>query len=370
MNTYKNIHEMRNVLVTGGAGFIGSNFIRRLLRTNISVKIINLDLLTYAGNEESLRDFEALANYRFVHGDIIDWALVSGLLREHNIETVVHFAAESHVDRSIIGPLPFIETNVVGTLRLLEECRKFWLEDGGLPADEVRFHHVSTDEVYGSLNTGDASWTEHSPYLPNSPYSASKASSDHLVRAYGHTYGLPYTITNCSNNYGPYQLPEKFVPLVIVNGSSGEVIPVYGDGKQVRDWLYVEDHVEAIINVLEKGTNFETYNIGGGNQPTNLELVTLICRALDELVPLSGSATRDSLIKFVEDRKGHDRRYSINFEKISAEIGWKPKHDLEMGMRETVQWYINNPDWVKMVLDKKENRMWKESHYKKDRTRK
>jgi len=306
---------MRNVLVTGGAGFIGSNFIRYLLRTEPDVNIVNLDALTYAGCLDNLDDLPAPERYSLVRGSITDAALVSGIMRTHRIDTVVHFAAESHVDRSIHGPGPFVETNVNGTFTLIESAREVWLLEKTLPQDSARFHHVSTDEVYGSLAPGEAAWTEDSPYAPRSPYSASKASADHLVRAFGHTYGLPYTITNCSNNYGPYQFPEKLVPLVILNALDGKTIPVYGDGGHVRDWIYVEDHCEAIHLVLTGGEPGETYNIGGGNQPTNLELVRLLCGILDRLVPESPYLPHAGLIAFwdggrgVSLRRGSKRRW-------------------------------------------------------------
>ncbi|MBU4225786.1 MAG: dTDP-glucose 4,6-dehydratase [Chloroflexi bacterium] len=289
---------MKNIFITGGAGFIGSNFVRYLLKTEPQVRLLNLDALTYAGSLENLRDLPDPARHTFVHGDICDAGLVTRLISEHGIYTIVHFAAESHVDRSIHGPAPFIQTNIVGTFTLLEAARQVWGKTGGF--DGRRFHHVSTDEVFGSLAPDDPAFSETTPYDPRSPYSASKAASDHLVRAYGHTYGLPVTLSNCSNNYGPYQFPEKLIPLMILNALQGKPLPVYGDGRQVRDWLYVEDHCEAIHLVLKKGRLGETYNIGGGNQPCNLDIVRQICTLLDELRP--ESATHERLITHVPDR--------------------------------------------------------------------
>jgi len=354
---------MRNVLVTGGAGFIGSNFIRYLLRTEPDVNIVNLDALTYAGCLDNLDDLPAPERYSLVRGSITDAALVSGIMRTHRIDTVVHFAAESHVDRSIHGPGPFVETNVNGTFTLIESAREVWLLEKTLPQDSARFHHVSTDEVYGSLAPGEAAWTEDSPYAPRSPYSASKASADHLVRAFGHTYGLPYTITNCSNNYGPYQFPEKLVPLVILNALDGKTIPVYGDGGHVRDWIYVEDHCEAIHLVLTGGEPGETYNIGGGNQPTNLELVRLLCGILDRLVPESPYLPHAGLIAFVSDRPGHDRRYAMDTGKIRRDLGWRPRRELAEGLEETVAWYIDNRSWLDAVRNRPGYRDWIEEQY-------
>ena len=299
---------MQNVLVTGGAGFIGSNFVRYLLKVESDITIINLDALTYAGSLENLKDLSDPGRHIFVRGDILDRELVADLLRNYSIDTIVHFAAETHVDRSILDPGLFIHTNVTGTFTLLELAREFWLLEKTLPAETVRFHHISTDEVFGSLAPDEPAWTEKTPYAPNSPYSASKASSDHIVRAYGHTFGLPYTITNCSNNYGPYQFPEKLVPLVILNALKGQPLPVYGDGGQIRDWLYVEDHCEAIRAVLTKGKPGETYNLGGNNQPTNLSITRILCDVLDRLKPESPHAPHSSLLQFVDDRPGHDRR--------------------------------------------------------------
>jgi dTDP-glucose 4,6-dehydratase len=339
---------MQNVLVTGGAGFIGANFVRWLLRERPAVKIVTLDALTYAGRRESAPEDRRNV---FVHGDIRDRALVEKLLREHAVETLVHFAAESHVDRSILGPEAFVQTNVVGTFQLLEAARA---------AGVKRFHHVSTDEVFGSLGPDDPAFTETTPYDPRSPYSASKAASDHLVRAYVHTFGLPATISNCTNNYGPFQFPEKLIPLMISNARAGKPLPVYGDGKQVRDWLYVEDHCEALVAVIERGRVGETYNIGGGVQPTNLEVVERLCAILDELEP--GRRHAD-LIKFVTDRPGHDRRYAMNIEKIGRELGWRPRFGLEEGLRLTVRWYLENAGWVKSIQETGDFQKWMNRNY-------
>lgn len=354
---------MHNFLVTGGAGFIGSNFIHYLLSIEPDVRILNLDALTYAGSLENLRDIADDGRYTFVKGDICDAQLVRKLLRQYQVDTIVHFAAETHVDRSILGPGQFVQTNVVGTFTLLEGARRFWLEEGALPIEAVRFHHVSTDEVFGSLAADEPAWTEETPYAPNSPYSASKASSDHLVRAYGHTYHLPYSLTNCSNNYGPYQFPEKLIPLMILNASEGKPLPVYGDGQQIRDWLYVEDHCEAIYLVLKHGSNGRTYNIGGGNQPANLTIVEMICGILDEMLPKSQYKPHKSLIQFVKDRPGHDRRYAMNIERIHRELGWQPRHDLDKGLRQTVAWYLSHPDWVAGIRQQQEYQGWLTKNY-------
>lgn len=335
---------MKTLLVTGGAGFIGSNFVRYWLTTHPQDRVINLDALTYAGNLENLRDIEANPQYRFVQGDICDRARVDGLFEAEGIDTVVNFAAESHVDRSILGPEAFIRTNVHGTFTLLDVARQRW---GGDPA--CRFLHVSTDEVYGSLGEQDPAFTETTPFAPNSPYSASKAASDHLVRAYHHTYGLPVLTTNCSNNYGPYQFPEKLIPLVILNALENKPLPVYGDGQNIRDWLYVEDHCRAIDAVLQGGRLGETYNIGGKNEIRNLDIVKTVCRILDEKVP--ADRPREELISFVKDRPGHDRRYAIDAAKIERELGWVPAHTFEQGIRETVGWYLENQEWCGRVRD-------------------
>lgn len=338
---------MERVFVTGGAGFIGSNFIRFLLDTGgDGLRLLNLDKLTYAGNLGNLSGLENDSRYRFIHGDICDSDLVGRLLTEEAIDTVVHLAAESHVDRSIEEPAEFIQTNIVGTFTLLEAARKAWSDNFA----GKRFLHVSTDEVYGSLGETGL-FTETTPYDPRSPYSASKASSDHLVSAYFHTYGLPVLLTNCSNNYGPCQFPEKLIPLVINNALEGKEIPLYGDGKNIRDWLYVVDHCEALLTVLRTGKPGETYNVGGNSERRNIDVVQTICDILDDLVePLPGGKRR-SLIKFVKDRPGHDRRYAIDATKIIEELGWRPTVTFEEGIRSTVEWYLENSDWVASVLD-------------------
>ena len=338
-----------SILVTGGAGFIGSNFVIDWLAQSDET-VVNLDKLTYAGNCENLASLENDPRHVFVHGDIGDFALVSRLLAEHQPRAVVNFAAESHVDRSIHGPGEFITTNIVGTFQLLEALRTYW---GGLAAPEksaFRLLHVSTDEVYGSLGKDDPAFTEHHRYEPNSPYSASKASSDHLVRAYHHTYGLPVLTTNCSNNYGPYHFPEKLIPLLIVNALAGKPLPVYGDGQQIRDWLYVKDHCSAIRRVLAGGRVGETYNVGGWNEKTNLSIVHAVCALLDELQPRADGAPYRELISYVTDRPGHDRRYAIDARKLENELGWKPAETFETGIRKTVLWYLANQPWVANVL--------------------
>ncbi len=336
------------VLVTGGAGFIGANFVLDWLAAS-DEPIINLDKLTYAGNPETLASLQGDARHQLVQGDIGDAALVSRLLAEHKPRAVVNFAAESHVDRSIHGPGEFIETNIVGTFRLLVSVRGYW---GALPdADKTtfRFLHVSTDEVYGSLAKGDPAFTETHRYEPKSPYSASKAASDHLVRAWNHTYGLPVLTTYCSNNYGPYHFPEKLIPLMIVNALAGKPLPVYGDGMQVRDWLYVKDHCSAIRRVLEAGRLGEVYNVGGWNEKPNIEIVRTVCALLDELRPRADGKPYAEQISYVTDRPGHDRRYAIDARKLEAELGWKPAETFETGIRKTVEWYLANPDWVANV---------------------
>lgn len=335
------------ILVTGGAGFIGANFVLDWLATS-DEPVINLDALTYAGNRETLAPLEGDASHLFVHGDICDRALVERLFAEHKPRAVVHFAAESHVDRSIHGPGAFVRTNVDGTFTLLEAARAHW---GALPAGEreaFRFLHVSTDEVYGSLGPNDPAFTETKAYEPNSPYSASKAASDHLVRAWHHTYGLPVLTTNCSNNYGPYQFPEKLIPLMIVNALAGKPLPIYGDGQNVRDWLYVGDHCSAIREVLARGRLGETYNVGGWNEMANLEIVHTLCALLDELRP-SAAGSYARLVTYVKDRPGHDRRYAIDARKIERELGWRPAETFQSGIRKTVQWYLDNPGWIANV---------------------
>lgn len=348
---------MDNWLVTGGAGFIGSNFVHCVRRKQIA-RVVNLDKLTYAGHMESLELLAKDPDHIFVRGDIGSQDLVAYLLRENNIRVVVNFAAESHVDRSIEGPAAFIETNVVGTLNLLDTVRTYWLSLPESERDRFRFLHVSTDEVYGSLGPAGF-FTETTPYAPNSPYAASKAASDHLIRAYHHTYGLPTLTTNCSNNYGPYQYPEKLIPLMILSAMQGKPLPVYGDGLNVRDWLYVLDHCEAILRVIEAGRPGETYNIGGHNERSNLEVVSALCACLQDLLPVdrnpaigrSGKPIRryEDLIKMVPDRPGHDRRYAIDAGKIERELGWRPGQTFESGIRETVSWYIGNQDWSRRV---------------------
>ena len=335
-------------LVTGGAGFIGGNFVLRAVASG--VKVVNLDALTYAGNLDTLASVQDNPLHVFVEGDIGDRALVARLLAEHRPDAVVNFAAESHVDRSIDGPAAFVQTNVVGTLGLLESVGDHWKELEGEARERFRFLHVSTDEVYGSLgDTGK--FTESTPYAPNSPYSASKAASDHLVRAFHHTYGLPVLTTNCSNNYGPYHFPEKLIPLIIARALAGEPLPVYGDGKNVRDWLFVGDHCQAIRTVLEKGRIGETYNVGGNAEMQNIEVVHAICALLDERAPRADGKPRSSQITFVADRPGHDRRYAIDASKLRDELGWEPEYTFEQGIAETVDWYLANQAWVKRVLD-------------------
>jgi dTDP-glucose 4,6-dehydratase len=336
------------ILVTGGAGFIGSNFVLDWVAAT-GEPVVNLDALTYAGNRENLRTLDGDARHVFVQGDIGDFDLVAKLLAEHRPAAIVNFAAESHVDRSIHGPEDFIQTNIVGTFRLLEAVRAHWNDLAGAEKTDFRFLHVSTDEVYGSLGKDDAPFAETHRYEPNSPYSASKAASDHLVRAYHHTYGLPVLTTNCSNNYGPYHFPEKLIPLMIVNALAGKPLPVYGDGMQIRDWLYVKDHCSAIREVLARGRMGETYNIGGWNEKPNIEIVQTVCALLDELRPRPDGKPYREQITYVKDRPGHDRRYAIDARKIERELGWKPAETFETGIRKTVQWYLDNPDWVANV---------------------
>ncbi|WP_026839828.1 dTDP-glucose 4,6-dehydratase [Citrifermentans bremense] len=341
---------MKNILITGGCGFIGSNFIRLALQKIPACNIINLDKLTYAGNLQNLADIESDGRYKFVKGDVCNSSLVTKVFAEDCIDTVVHFAAESHVDRSIEGPAAFVQTNIIGTFTLLEAARKAWLVNKQSPPNQ-RFIHVSTDEVYGSL--GETGYfTETTSYDPRSPYSASKASSDHLVNAYYHTYGLPTMITNCSNNYGPYHFPEKLIPLIISNAINGRDLPLYGDGSNVRDWLYVIDHCSAILAVLEGGRLGETYNVGGNSEKRNLEVVETVCDILDTTAPpLANGLPRRSLIRFVKDRPGHDQRYAIDAAKIRNELGWSPSVSFEDGIRRTIEWYLANPDWVQGVCD-------------------
>lgn len=335
-------------LVTGGAGFIGGNFVLEAVAAG--VRVVNLDALTYAGNLDTLASLEGHPGHVFVHGDIGDRALVARLLDEHRPDAVLNFAAESHVDRSIDGPAAFVQTNVVGTLALLEAARDYWKGLGGAAREAFRFLHVSTDEVYGSLGETGL-FTETTPYAPNSPYSASKAASDHLVRAFHHTYGLPVLTTHCSNNYGPYQFPEKLVPLVIARAVAGEPLPVYGDGRNVRDWLYVGDHCAAIRTVLARGRVGETYNVGGNAEKRNIEVVEAICALLDQRRPRGDGLPRESQITFVADRPGHDRRYAIDASKLRDELGWTPAYTFERGLAETVDWYLAHDAWVRRVLD-------------------
>ncbi len=347
------------ILVTGGAGFIGSNFVLDWLAEQ-DEPVVNLDALTYAGNLNNLRPIENDPRHIFVHGNIGDAALLSDLFTRHKPRAVVNFAAESHVDRSIHGPEDFIQTNILGTFRLLEAARAYW---GGLQnKSDLRFLHVSTDEVFGTLGADDPAFNEETSYRPNSPYSASKAASDHLVRAYFHTYGLPVVTTNCSNNYGPLHFPEKLIPLVIHNALRGRPLPIYGDGMQIRDWLYVKDHCSAIRRVLEAGRLGETYNIGGWNERANLHVVTTLCEVLDELQPRSDGKKYSEQIAFVTDRPGHDRRYAIDARKIEAELGWRPAETFESGIRKTVRWYLDNADWVENVTSGS-YRNWVEKQY-------
>jgi len=349
------------ILVTGGAGFIGGNFVLDWLAQS-DEKVINLDKLTYAGNLDSLRSLEGDARHVFVHADIGDREKLAALLAEHQPRAILNFAAESHVDRSIHGPGEFIQTNIVGTFNLLEAVRAYWGDLTSEAKAAFRFLHVSTDEVYGSLEPQAPAFTEQHRYEPNSPYSASKAASDHLVRAYHHTYGLPVLTTNCSNNYGPYHFPEKLIPLVIHNALSGKALPIYGDGQQVRDWLYVKDHCSAIRRVLESGVLGSTYNVGGCNEKANLEVVHTLCDILDELQPRADGESYKTQITFVKDRPGHDKRYAIDASKLERELGWKPAETFETGIRRTVQWYLANQDWVENVTSGN-YRNWVEKQY-------
>jgi dTDP-glucose 4,6-dehydratase len=350
-----------NILVTGGAGFIGTNFIRHALAMRPDWHIVNLDALTYAGNPTNFEDLtlEQAERYRFIHGDIGDTSLIDRIFSEESVEGIIHFAAESHVDRSILGPEKFLETNIMGTFRLLDESLKFW-KTMGRP-EGFRFLHISTDEVYGSLGT-KGFFTEKTPYDPSSPYSASKAASDHFVNAYFRTYGLPTLITNCSNNYGPFQFPEKLIPLMILNILEEKPLPVYGDGKNVRDWLYVIDHCEGLLRVFEQGKPGETYNIGGGAERQNIEIVYLLCDLLDRRLERSGTKSSRRLIHFVTDRPGHDFRYAIDSDKIRQELGWRPQHRFEEALEDTVNWYMNHMDWVNSVRTG-EYRKWIEKNY-------
>jgi dTDP-glucose 4,6-dehydratase len=340
------------ILITGGAGFIGSALIRHVLGSS-SHSVVNLDKLTYAGNLESLKSVENNSGYCFEHADICDAVKVKSLLEKHQPDAVMHLAAESHVDRSIDGPAEFIQTNIVGTYVLVEAARNYWQNLAGEKKDRFRFHHISTDEVYGDLPNDDSLFTETTAYSPSSPYSASKASSDHIVRAWHRTFGLPVLVTNCSNNYGPYHFPEKLIPLVTLNALEGKPLPVYGDGKQIRDWLFVEDHARALLTVVEKGKVGETYNIGGHNEKENIYVVRTICAILEELQPNkpNGITRYEDLITFVKDRPGHDLRYAIDAGKIERELGWKPQETFETGLRLTIKWYLDNSDWCRHVQD-------------------
>ena len=343
-------NQARSIVITGGAGFIGSNFVHHWCENYPEDRVIVLDALTYAGNLHNLATLKDRNNLRFLQGDICDRALVDELFASENIDTVAHFAAESHVDRSILGPGAFVQTNVVGTFTLLESFRQHWLSNH--QPDNYRFLHVSTDEVYGSLGLDDPAFTETTPYAPNSPYSASKAGSDHLARAYFHTYGMPTIITNCSNNYGSYHFPEKLIPLMCINILLGKPLPVYGDGQNVRDWLYVRDHCQALDTVIHKGKAGETYNIGGNNEVKNIDLVRMLCDLMDELAPDLPVKPAQNLITFVRDRPGHDRRYAIDASKIRTELGWQPQETVEGGLRKTIQWYLDHRDWWQPLLSK------------------
>lgn len=352
------------ILVTGGAGFIGANFVLDWI-ANGDEPVVNLDKLTYAGNLHNLASVQGNPRHVFVQGDIGDTALLARLLAEHQPRAIVNFAAESHVDRSIHGPEDFIQTNVVGTFRLLEAARQYWQALPAIKKEAFRFLHVSTDEVYGSLSAADPAFTEDNTYEPNSPYSASKAASDHLVRAWHHTYGLPVLTTNCSNNYGPLHFPEKLIPLMIVNALAGKNLPVYGDGMQVRDWLYVRDHCSAIRRVLEAGRLGETYNVGGWNEKPNIDIVHTVCALLDELRPRADGQSYKTQITYVTDRPGHDRRYAIDARKIERELGWKPAETFDTGIRKTVRWYLDNPEWVAQVQSGA-YREWVQKQYQAD----
>jgi len=347
------------LIVTGAAGFIGSCVVRQLVAETDEL-VVSVDALTYAGNPLSLGDAQASPKHRFEHADIRDQPRMQAIFEQYQPRAILHLAAESHVDRSIHGPAEFVSTNVVGTLTLLQVALDYWRGLAEPQRSQFRFQHISTDEVFGSLSATDPAFEETTPYQPNSPYSASKAGSDHLVRAWHHTYGLPTLMTNCSNNYGPYHFPEKLIPLMILNASDGKPLPVYGDGQNVRDWLYVEDHARALRLVLEKGRPGETYNVGGAAERKNIEVVDTLCNILDELHPQSGPHHR--LITYVTDRPGHDRRYAINFTKLESELGWRPQENFETGLRKTVQWYLDNPEWVQSVRSG-EYRNWLEMNY-------
>ncbi|MDX2230653.1 MAG: dTDP-glucose 4,6-dehydratase [Leptolyngbyaceae cyanobacterium bins.349] len=344
----QSVNQQRRLIITGGAGFIGANFVHYWCAKYPNDRVIVLDALTYAGNRHTLAPLDTHPNFRFVEGDICDRPLIDALLQEEAVDTIVHFAAESHVDRSILGPAAFVQTNVVGTFTLLEAFRQHWMASDR--PDDYRFHHVSTDEVYGSLEPDAPAFSETTPYAPNSPYSASKAGSDHLVRAYFHTYGMPTTMTNCSNNYGPYHFPEKLIPLMCINILMGKPLPVYGDGQNVRDWLYVKDHCSAIDAVLERGKVGETYNVGGNNEVRNIDLVHMLCELMNQMAPALPIQPAQELITFVKDRPGHDRRYAINSSKLQTELGWTPSVTVQEGLRQTVEWYLAHEAWWKPLL--------------------
>ena len=362
-NGFHHIKIMRNLLVTGGAGFIGSNFIQTILAHNSNISITNFDSLTYAGNLDNLASVASDPRYLFIQGDIRDLDHLGNLFADNRFEAVIHFAAESHVDRSIENPSDFVLTNVVGTNNLLKMCLDHWKGLSSNDREKFRFLHISTDEVFGSLAPNDPPFQEETPYSPNSPYAASKAASDHMVRSYFRTYGLPAIVTNCSNNYGPYQFPEKLIPLIILNALEGLPLPLYGDGLQIRDWLFVEDHCEALLTILEKGQPGQSYNIGGSNQPANLEITKQICKILDEMLPNSPHRPHAQLITFIKDRPGHDRRYAMDTSKLSQELGWTPKHELNKGLQETVQWYLDNLDWVEKIKDRPSYNDWIRLNY-------
>jgi dTDP-glucose 4,6-dehydratase len=354
---------VNRVLVTGGAGFIGSNFIRHMLVAEPQVQVVNLDALTYAGSPLNLEGLPDVSRHLFVHGDIVDRGLVEGLLRRHHIDTIVHLAAETHVDRSIHGPAPFVRTNIEGTFSLLEAARTVWLEERSVPVEGVRFHHVSTDEVYGDLAPEDKAADEERPYRPNSPYAASKAASDHLVRAYARTYALPVTISNCSNNYGPRQFPEKLIPVMLLQGMAGKPLPVYGDGQQIREWVHVDDHADGMLTILRQGRPGETYHVGSGIQVANLDLIRRLCRLLDDRFPASPNRPHEKLITFVADRPGHDRRYALDIGKIERQLGWRPREDLDRGLARTVDWYLANPAWIEAIQARPSYDAWIERNY-------
>jgi len=354
---------MKKLLITGGAGFIGSNFIRYILNRSKEFEVSNLDALTYAGNPENLKSIQEDPRYKFFHGNISDPEFLSEVFSKDRLNAVIHFAAESHVDRSIENPLAFIETNVLGTANLLRFSYNYWLNLPKIERGNFRFIHISTDEVFGSLLETEDAFNENSPYAPNSPYAASKAASDLLVRAYFQTYQFPAITINCSNNYGPYQFPEKLIPLVITNAREGKEIPVYGDGKQIRDWLFVEDHCEAICSILEKGKTGETYNIGGNNQWQNIDIILKICEIMDRVFPNSPYCPHQNLISHVNDRPGHDRRYAMDTNKASEEIGWQPKTNFEEGLEKTVHWYLTNENWLQDIQKKPSYDQWLEKNY-------